>query len=88
MDVQGYSLRVQAAIGPKHLDGNGLQGRVMVSFSLGNDGTLMGARIAQSSGEQTLDARALQIVGRAAFPTPPSGLSVAHRSYVSIFTFE
>ena len=88
MDAQSFALRVLAAIGPKFLNGNGLQGRVMVAFSLGSDGALAGARVTQSSGEQSLDARALQIVGSASFPSPPAGLSVANRSYVSIFTFQ
>jgi TonB family protein len=87
-DARGYALRVQSAVGPKHLNGNGLQGRVMVAFSLSADGSLMGVRVTQSSGEQTLDSRALQIVGKASFPTPPTGLKVAGRSYVSVFTFE
>jgi TonB family protein len=87
MEIQSYALRVQTALGPKHLSGNGLQGSVTVAFAISDDGSLMGARVAQSSGEQRLDSQALQIVGRAVLPTPPSGMSVMHRSYVSVFTF-
>ena len=87
-DIQTYALRVQAALGPKHLDGHGLKGRVMVAYSISDDGTLQGAHVAQSSGEHRLDTEALQIVGKATFPSPPTGMSVVHRSYVSVFTFE
>lgn len=87
MDIQTYALRVQTALGPKHLSGGGLQGRVTVAFSISDDGSLLGARVAQSSGEQRLDSQALQIVGRAVLPVPPVGMNVMHRSYVSVFTF-
>jgi TonB family protein len=74
-NVQSYGLSVQAAIGPKVLDGGGLEGRVLIAFSLGVDGTLVGVRIAQSSGHQRLDSQAAQLVGRASFPLPPAQLS-------------
>ncbi|MEJ2228983.1 MAG: TonB family protein [Alphaproteobacteria bacterium] len=87
-DVHSFTMSVQTAVGPKHLDGRGLQGRVVVAYSISADGTLSVARVAQSSGEQRLDSEALQIVRGAAFPTPPNGMSVAHRNFVSAFTFE
>lgn len=87
LDIQAYALRVQSALGPKHLNGNGLQGRVTVAFSVSSDGALTGARVAQSSGQQGLDSQALEIVGRAVLPAPPAGMNVMHRSYVSVFTF-
>ena len=82
-----FMLRVQAAIGPKHLDGQGLKGRVLVAFSISEKGQLMGVRLAQSSGVDRLDVRALQIVGGASFPVPPTGLGVVHRTYISAFSF-
>ena len=82
-----FMLRVQAAIGPKHLDGQGLKGRVLVAFSISEKGQLMGVRLAQSSGFDRLDVMALQIVGRASFPVPPAGLGVVHRTYISAFNF-
>jgi len=87
-DVQSYTLNVQTALGPKHLDGRGLKGRVLVAFSVSATGALTNARIAQSSGEHSLDVQALQIVGRTVFPAPPAGMTGMHRSYVSAFTFE
>lgn len=87
LDIQAYALRVQTALGPKYLNGNGLQGRVTVAFSVSDDGALTGARVAQSSGQQRLDAQALEIVGRAVLPAPPVGMGTMHRSYVSVFTF-
>ena len=82
-----FMLRVQAAIGPKHLDGQGLKGRVLVAFSISDKGQLMGVRLAQSSGFDRLDVMALQIVGRASFPVPPICLGVVHRTYISAFSF-
>jgi periplasmic protein TonB len=87
-DVHSFTLRVQTSVGPKHLDGHGLQGRVIVAYSISQDGSLQGARIAQSSGERRLDSQALQIVQGAAFPSPPAGMSVTHRTFVTAFTFE
>ena len=82
-----FLLRVQAAIGPKVLPGNGLSGRVMVAFSISDDGALTGIRLAQSSGHTELDHQAVQIVSKTAFPVPPSGMSLISRTYVSAFTF-
>ena len=82
-----FMLRVQAAIGPKHLDGEGLKGRVLVAFSISEKGQLLGVRLAQSSGINRLDVLAMQIVGKASFPVPPAGLSVVRRTYVSAFSF-
>lgn len=82
-----FMLRVQGAIGPKTLTGYGTEGRVLVAFSIGNDGALTTAHIARSSGVNDLDRAALQIVGRAVFPVPPPGMSVIQRTYVSAFTF-
>jgi TonB family protein len=87
INLHAYGMSVQAAIGPKVLDGGGLAGRVLVAFSLGTDGTLRGARVAQSSGHTSLDNQALQIVGQAAFPSPPSNIATVQRTYVSAFTF-
>lgn len=82
-----FSLRVQGAIGPKSLSGYGMEGRVLVAFSLGNDGSLTALRIARSSGYDQLDRAAIQIVSKTAFPMPPSGLSVVRRNFVSAFSF-
>jgi TonB family protein len=87
VELHNYGLSVQTAIGPKVLDGGGFAGRVLVAFSLGTNGALLGARVAQSSGHQRLDSQALQIVGRAAFPTPPTHFSASQRTYLSAFTF-
>jgi TonB family protein len=82
-----FMLRVQAAIGPKHLDGQGDTGRVMVAFSISGTGQLVGVRVAQSSGISKLDTMAMQVVGKANFPIPPTGLGVVHRTFVSAFSF-
>lgn len=87
-NLQSYGLSVQAAVGPKVLDGGGLEGRVLVSFSLGSDGSLLALRVAQSSGHKRLDSEAMQLVGRASFPTPPAFFSASQRTYLSAFTFK
>ena len=86
-DWHNFGMSIQAALGPKVLDGRGYQGRVLLSFSLGTDGSLASVRITKSSGHYELDSQALRIVGRASFPTPPTNISVSHRTYVSAFTF-
>jgi TonB family protein len=87
LDSHNFMLRVQSAIGPKSLPGDGLSGRVLVAFSISNEGALMGVRLAKSSGHDRLDRQAMQIVSKAAFPTPPAGMSLIGRTYVSAFTF-
>jgi TonB family protein len=82
-----FMLRVQAAIGPKHLDGHGQTGRVLLAFSISGTGQLIGVRLAQSSGIDKLDSMAMQILGKANFPVPPMGLGVVHRTFVSAFNF-
>lgn len=82
-----FMLRVQAAIGPKQLDGHGHTGRVLVAFSISESGQLVGVRVSQSSGFNKLDAMAIQIVAKANVPVPPSGLGVGQRTYISAFTF-
>lgn len=82
-----FALSVQRAIGPKQLSGYGQEGSVLIAFSLGLDGSLTALRIARSSGFERLDSAALHIVGRVAFPVPPAGMSVIHRTYVSSFAF-
>src|SRR5215211_2597244 len=54
-----FMLRVQAAIGPKHLDGHGQTGRVLLAFSISGTGQLVGVRLAQSSGVDKLDSMAM-----------------------------
>jgi protein TonB len=83
----GYALSVQAAIGPKQLSGGGAQGRVLVAFSLSGNGALAAVRIAQSSGDARLDRQAMEIVSRASFPTPPTGMYMASKIFLSAFTF-
>jgi TonB family protein len=86
-DAHGFGLSVQSAIGPKQLDGRGLQGRVLVAFSLGVDGALKAVRITQSSGHHELDSQVLKLVGAATFPTPPATLTSTQRNFLSAFTF-
>jgi TonB family protein len=78
-----FGLSVQAAIGPKVLDGRGLQGRVLIAFSIGSDGSLVGSRIAQSSGHSELDSEALRIAAerrcRRRRPTLPRGSGLTSR---------
>jgi TonB family protein len=86
--IQAYGMSIQAAMGPKILDGGGLEGRVVVAFTLGMTGSVLVVHVTQSSGHQRLDAQAIQIVGRASFPPPPSQCSAGQRSYLSAFTFK
>ncbi|MCY4335851.1 MAG: TonB family protein [Litoreibacter sp.] len=50
------------------------KGRVVVSFSIANNGALSSIRVSRSSGRSDIDKAALQMVRRAApFPAPPAG---------------
>jgi protein TonB len=85
LSTQRYDMAVQSAIGSKVINGQGVEGSVIVAFSLTAMGELVGARVMQSSGSQRLDAAALARVTAASFP-PPTGPGL-RLSHVSKFTF-
>jgi TonB family protein len=57
------------------------RGTVRVVFAIQDNGALAFARVSNSSGNTTLDAAALATVQRVAFPKPPTGLTLANRTY-------
>jgi periplasmic protein TonB len=65
----------------------GLRGTVRISFVIGADGAVAIVRIANSSGDQTLDGIALNAVRRVQFQQPPLGMSVAQRTYEVPYRF-
>lgn len=68
-------------------DGNG--GTVKVRITLAPNGSLLGAAVAQSSGQAALDAAALKAVKAAApFPKAPKGLTDASYSFSLPITFK
>lgn len=61
---------------PAGLPGTASGGRVIIRFSLGEDGALKERAILQSAGFAIIDAEAMAMLARAApFPAPPSGAS-------------
>jgi TonB family protein len=80
-NFQTYASEIQAAIGAKQLDGNGLKGSVRVAFSLSAGGSLSCADIAQSSGHSTLDSRALDVLSGVQFPSAPNGVASTRTFY-------
>jgi protein TonB len=76
-----YRSKVWSALA-RHRPRLGKPGSATVTFSIGTNGSLRGARLSRSSGNSALDARALSAVRSAApFPAPPAGLSGSALTY-------
>ena len=56
-------------------------GTVRILFAIGDDGGVDELVLKRSSGRTTLDTVAIEAVRRTRFPTPPSGLSSAQRTF-------
>lgn len=81
--IGAFTRSVVAALGktrPKTAQSR-TRGTVKVAFAIAESGGLAYVRVVASSGNPTLDKAAISAVQRAAFPTPPRGLSVAERTY-------
>ena len=79
-----YGRLVQQAITrtpPRLPAGVSARGNVVINFSLGLDGSLLVARVAEPSGNTALDEAALAAVKRARFPPPPAGSDLAQLTY-------
>jgi protein TonB len=76
----GYRARIRQAVDehkhyPRMARRLGLEGRVVVAFTVGADGRLAGVRLVESSGSELLDEAALEAVRQAApFPPFPAGI--------------
>src|SRR5262249_4594503 len=60
---------------------HGVRGEVTIEFTIAGTGEVSHARVAQSSGQGTLDEAALAAVTGTRFPTPPPGLTAAQLTY-------
>jgi protein TonB len=63
----------RAKIYPAAAEAQGLEGRVVVSFTIGPDGRTATASLARSSGVPVLDQAAITLVERLRLPPPPGG---------------
>ena len=71
---------------PSH---DGRRGNVAVVFSVSPSGALISAVVRSSSGDNTLDQKALAAMrGSAPFPKPPPGLTDAQRRFSFKYSFE
>jgi protein TonB len=81
--IQAFTRGVVDALArtrPKGVKG-GARGTAKVAFAVAEGGGLEFVRIARSSGHEALDEAAVAAVKRAAFPAPPSGMTLADRTY-------
>ncbi len=82
----GYRARIRQAIDahkhyPRMARRLGLEGRVVVSFTVKADGRLAETRVIESSGSEILDEAALEAVRQAA-PFPPFPAGIERRQWV------
>jgi periplasmic protein TonB len=74
MSSKDYNMRVWSSIA-RHKPKVGRKGSTTVTFGVGSNGMLRGARVSRSSGDARLDSLAIATVRKAApFPKPPAGL--------------
>ncbi|QNT68385.1 energy transducer TonB [Defluviicoccus vanus] len=86
--LAAYGRTVRAQIVAHKPRGVRLPGRAEISFTVTGDGTLLGARIAGSSGNTELDRLALLAVQAAApLPPPPAALGTQPLTFTLPFTF-
>jgi protein TonB len=57
------------------------RGTARVTFAIAEGGGLEFVRVARSSGHDALDGAAVAAVRKASFPVPPSGMTLAQRTY-------
>lgn len=85
--VRAYAGRVQARVAGHRPSGGG-RGTVRVTFAISSSGRLRFARILRSSGNASLDKRALAAVRRASpFPKPPAGMTSRQLTFSMPFRF-
>ena len=79
--MREYARYVSLALSRTKPRGAGRLGTVRVKFIIAADGSLAFALIARSSGNDGLDASALEAVRHTKFPAPPPGMSLAQLTY-------
>jgi periplasmic protein TonB len=79
--VREYARYVSLALSKTKPRASGRFGTVRIKFVIAADGSLASAEIAKSSGNERIDASALEAVRHAKFPTPPSGMSLVQLTY-------
>ena len=85
--INAYASRVRARILSRSPSGGGKRGTAVVSFGLRSNGSLRFARISRSSGNRSLDVRALAAVRGGGFPRPPSGATARQLRFTIPFHF-
>lgn len=80
--------QVYAAIARRKPRGDGGSGRVSVSFVVSSSGAVVSARVARSSGNSSLDAKALGMVRGARVPAPPAGVTGSRFPFTIPVSFE
>jgi TolA protein len=85
--VQNYGAAVRARIA-RNKPGGAVGGQVTIAFALSTSGSLVSARVTRSSGNASLDARALAAVrGSSPFPPPPAGAAPGQLRFSIFFQF-
>ncbi len=83
-----YRMGVWAHIAAHKPSGMHMPGEAVLTFTLGHDGSLIDARIAQSSGNAMLDRLALRTMRAATpFPTPPELIRSRDLQFTIRFSF-
>jgi TonB family protein len=87
-DAARFALVVRQALGKSRPRHRGTKGRVVITFGLGESGSVRFAEVTRSSGNSGLDAVTLAAVRTATFPRPPASLTDRQRTYVVPFDFK
>jgi len=85
--VNAYAARVRAQILARRPSGGGARGTTVIRFGLTTGGSLRYASVSRSSGDASLDSRALATVRGTSFPQPPLGTSAGQLNFTIPFHF-
>jgi len=87
-EISRYAARVREALARNRPRGLTRRGTTTITFAIDKNGTLVSARVSQSSGESSIDDAVLMGVRRTVFPPPPEGMTAQQLSYVVPFHFK
>lgn len=79
--IREYARYVSAALAKTKPKGVGGRGTVKIKLIISANGALSFAEVLRSSGERTLDLKALEAVRHTVFPPPPRGMTATQLTY-------
>lgn len=88
-EIERHAREVALVLARHRPKGIGAKGKIVIEFKLSaDDGTLVNARVASSSGNTRLDRIAVAAVVNGKYPSPPKGMSAEQLTFRIPFQFD